>query len=207
MVRTSYNKCGCDNDQSCDLYHMLQCAHLIRITQIKTNESVVGHLNQCRMSSQVWNDVKLCWNVQPNFCLCAGIGCPVPRIPAEASPLADHVSATRILCGALVFPTIATIVGKLMFSSVNSNLQRTILVRMVQHFDSWGQSGKLLSQTHIREHYSAETAYYGLHIRPQQWGSHKGCGVRSYLPTAKPHKCQTGFRVPPAGLHANYLRH
>uniref|UniRef100_A0A673XA24 E3 ubiquitin-protein ligase MARCHF5 n=1 Tax=Salmo trutta TaxID=8032 RepID=A0A673XA24_SALTR len=57
-----------------------------------------------------------------------GIGCPVPRIPAEASPLADHVSATRILCGALVFPTIATIVGKLMFSSVNSNLQRTILV-------------------------------------------------------------------------------
>ncbi len=58
----------------------------------------------------------------------AGIGCPVPRIPAEASPLADHVSATRILCGALVFPTIATIVGKLMFSSVNSNLQRTILV-------------------------------------------------------------------------------
>ncbi|TSK22627.1 E3 ubiquitin-protein ligase MARCH5 [Bagarius yarrelli] len=56
-----------------------------------------------------------------------GIGCPVPRIPAEASPLADHVSATRILCGALVFPTIATIVGKLMFSRVNSNLQRTIL--------------------------------------------------------------------------------
>ncbi|KAF4019090.1 hypothetical protein G4228_010859 [Cervus hanglu yarkandensis] len=56
-----------------------------------------------------------------------GIGCPVPRIPAEANPLADHVSATRILCGALVFPTIATIVGKLMFSSVNSNLQRTIL--------------------------------------------------------------------------------
>lgn len=59
----------------------------------------------------------------------SGIGCPVPRIPAEANPLADHVSATRILCGALVFPTIATIVGKLMFSSVNSNLQRTILVR------------------------------------------------------------------------------
>lgn len=82
---------------------------------------------------------QLCFRVQmqscvfhlaPCFSLCisAGIGCPVPRIPAEASPLADHVSATRILCGALVFPTIATIVGKLMFSSVNSNLQRTILV-------------------------------------------------------------------------------
>lgn len=67
--------------------------------------------------------------VTKNVLSCAGIGCPVPRIPAEASPLADHVSATRILCGALVFPTIATIVGKLMFSSVNSNLQRTILVR------------------------------------------------------------------------------
>ncbi|KAJ8250403.1 hypothetical protein COCON_G00223250 [Conger conger] len=60
-------------------------------------------------------------------CIFPGIVCPVPRIPAETSPLADHVSATRILCGALVFPTIATIVGKLMFSSVNSNLQRTIL--------------------------------------------------------------------------------
>lgn len=72
----------------------------------------------------------VCFNRLPCRCLCtsAGIGCPVPRIPAEASPLADHVSATRILCGALVFPTIATIVGKLMFSSVNSNLQRTILV-------------------------------------------------------------------------------
>lgn len=72
----------------------------------------------------------------------AGIGCPVPRIPAEASPLADHVSATRILCGALVFPTIATIVGKLMFSSVNSNLQRTILVGPTTHILSrvqgWG---------------------------------------------------------------------
>lgn len=59
--------------------------------------------------------------------ICPGTGCPVPGIPAEANPLADHVSATRILCGALVFPTIVTIVGKLMFSSVNTNLQRTIL--------------------------------------------------------------------------------
>lgn len=68
------------------------------------------------------------WLTAVRVWVSAGIGCPVPRIPAEASPLADHVSATRILCGALVFPTIATIVGKLMFSSVNSNLQRTILV-------------------------------------------------------------------------------
>ncbi|KAF3842465.1 hypothetical protein F7725_024416 [Dissostichus mawsoni] len=70
---------------------------------------------------------KYCNKLQILNSIFPGIGCPVPRIPAEASPLADHVSATRILCGALVFPTIATIVGKLMFSSVNSNLQRTIL--------------------------------------------------------------------------------
>lgn len=85
------------------------------------------------LSDQLYSQVEVqscVFQPAPCRCLCisAGIGCPVPRIPAEASPLADHVSATRILCGALVFPTIATIVGKLMFSSVNSNLQRTILV-------------------------------------------------------------------------------
>ncbi|XP_053477676.1 E3 ubiquitin-protein ligase MARCH5 isoform X1 [Ictalurus furcatus] len=73
------------------------------------------------------NKLQILNSIFPDHPCFAGIGCPVPRIPAEASPLADHVSATRILCGALVFPTIATIVGKLMFSRVNSNLQRTIL--------------------------------------------------------------------------------
>lgn len=52
---------------------------------------------------------------------------PVPRIPAETAPISDPISATRVLCGALIFPTIATMCGKFMFGSLNSNLQRTIL--------------------------------------------------------------------------------
>ena len=51
------------------------------------------------------------------------------RVPADTAPNTDPVSATRILCGALIQPTIATIVGKLMFGSVASNFQRTLLVR------------------------------------------------------------------------------
>ncbi|XP_043940323.1 E3 ubiquitin-protein ligase MARCHF5-like [Protopterus annectens] len=54
-------------------------------------------------------------------------GHPVPRVPAEASYQSDHVSISRILCGALVFPTIANLVGRLMFRRVTSNLQRTVL--------------------------------------------------------------------------------
>ncbi|GLG94170.1 uncharacterized protein GBIM_01426 [Gryllus bimaculatus] len=42
-------------------------------------------------------------------------------------PMADPVSATRVLCGALLLPTIATLVGKLLFDSVESNLQRAFL--------------------------------------------------------------------------------
>lgn len=56
-----------------------------------------------------------------------GTGRPVPRVPAEASYQGDHVSISRILCGALVFPTIANLVGRVMFRRVSSNLQRTVL--------------------------------------------------------------------------------
>ena len=52
------------------------------------------------------------------------------RIPAETVPLTDPLSATRVLCGALILPTIATIVGKVLFGSVQSNFQRTLLVRL-----------------------------------------------------------------------------
>lgn len=51
----------------------------------------------------------------------------IARVPAETVPLSDPLSATRVLCGALILPTIATIVGKLMFGSVQSNFQRTLL--------------------------------------------------------------------------------
>ncbi|KAF7403391.1 hypothetical protein HZH68_006185 [Vespula germanica] len=45
----------------------------------------------------------------------------------DIPPMNDPVSATRILCGALLLPTIASICGKIFFESVNSNFQRTLL--------------------------------------------------------------------------------
>ncbi|XP_070621606.1 E3 ubiquitin-protein ligase MARCHF5-like [Erythrolamprus reginae] len=53
---------------------------------------------------------------------------PIPSIPlAESRYQSDHLSISRTLCGALVFPTIASLVGRITFRRVNSNLQRTIL--------------------------------------------------------------------------------
>ena len=71
------------------------------------------------------------------------------RIPAETVPLSDPISATRVLCGALILPTIATIVGKLMFGSVQSNFQRTLLV---SHLPQLATLGFLFSQPY-RVHY------------------------------------------------------
>ncbi|XP_031786470.1 E3 ubiquitin-protein ligase MARCH5 isoform X1 [Nasonia vitripennis] len=45
----------------------------------------------------------------------------------EVPPMTDPVSATRVLCGALLLPTIATICGRIFFYSINSNFQRTLL--------------------------------------------------------------------------------
>ncbi|KAJ8025524.1 E3 ubiquitin-protein ligase MARCH5 [Holothuria leucospilota] len=50
-----------------------------------------------------------------------------PRVPLDRPGYTDPTSATRVLCGAMIFPTIATITGKLLFSSINSNMQRTVL--------------------------------------------------------------------------------
>lgn len=53
----------------------------------------------------------------------------LPRVPAEAyGSSSDAVSLTRRICGGLILPTIATIVGKLMFHRINSNFQRSIIV-------------------------------------------------------------------------------
>ncbi|ESO00884.1 hypothetical protein HELRODRAFT_185741 [Helobdella robusta] len=49
------------------------------------------------------------------------------RIPADTTTMSDPLSATRILCGALILPTLATIVGKVLFGQVESNFQRTLL--------------------------------------------------------------------------------
>ena len=42
----------------------------------------------------------------------------------------DPISATRMFCGALILPTVATIVGRYFFGSVENNLKRTILVNL-----------------------------------------------------------------------------
>lgn len=56
-----------------------------------------------------------------------GVGRALPRVPAEGSYGGDHLSVSRTLCGALIFPSIASLVGRLLFRRVTSNLQRTIL--------------------------------------------------------------------------------
>ncbi|KAJ8941560.1 hypothetical protein NQ318_011519 [Aromia moschata] len=45
----------------------------------------------------------------------------------ELPPLSNPVSATRVLCGALLMPTIANMFGKFFFDSVKSNFHKTIL--------------------------------------------------------------------------------
>lgn len=57
----------------------------------------------------------------------SSVGARNLRVPAETVPLSDPISATRMLCGALIMPTIATIMGKIMLGSVHSNFQRTLL--------------------------------------------------------------------------------
>ncbi|ROL54112.1 E3 ubiquitin-protein ligase MARCH5 [Anabarilius grahami] len=59
--------------------------------------------------------------------LVPGMGRSLPRVPAEGSYGGDHLSVSRTLCGALIFPSIASLVGRLLFRRVTSNLQRTIL--------------------------------------------------------------------------------
>lgn len=45
----------------------------------------------------------------------------------DIPPMNDPVSATRVLCGALLLPTIASLCGRIFFESINSNFQRTLL--------------------------------------------------------------------------------
>uniref|UniRef100_A0A674DKI7 E3 ubiquitin-protein ligase MARCHF5 n=1 Tax=Salmo trutta TaxID=8032 RepID=A0A674DKI7_SALTR len=59
--------------------------------------------------------------------LLPGIGRPLPRVPADGGNGGDHLSVSRTLCGALIFPSVASLVGRLIFSRVPSSLQRTVL--------------------------------------------------------------------------------
>ncbi|CAG7699653.1 unnamed protein product [Allacma fusca] len=51
----------------------------------------------------------------------------VGRVSQDLPALSDPVSATRILCGALLLPTVATVLGKVLFENVRSNFRRAIL--------------------------------------------------------------------------------
>ncbi|XP_016992904.1 E3 ubiquitin-protein ligase MARCHF5 [Drosophila takahashii] len=51
-----------------------------------------------------------------------------PSTSNPATPaLSDPVSATRVFCGALLLPTISSIVGRILFDSVDNTLHRTLL--------------------------------------------------------------------------------
>ncbi|RZF47213.1 hypothetical protein LSTR_LSTR004922 [Laodelphax striatellus] len=73
------------------------------------------------------NKVPLLKYLMPSYVLLgAGID-GVRESNSDVPPLADTVSATRVLCGALLFPTVATICGKIFFDNIPSNIQRTLL--------------------------------------------------------------------------------
>ena len=50
------------------------------------------------------------------------------RVLLGRDNFSDPTSATRMFCGALLLPTVSTLVGKSLFNSVESNLHRAILV-------------------------------------------------------------------------------
>ena len=52
----------------------------------------------------------------------------LPRVPTERNGHSNPASLTRLICGGLILPTIATIFGKFIFQRVHSNFQRTLLV-------------------------------------------------------------------------------
>jgi len=49
------------------------------------------------------------------------------RPPPEVPAFGDPISATRVLCGALLLPTMATMFGRVFFSHIPQNPQRTLL--------------------------------------------------------------------------------
>lgn len=59
------------------------------------------------------------------------------RVPLEGTLARDHLSVSRTLCGALIFPSIASLAGRLLFKRVPSNLQRTVLVSAFFFMQLW----------------------------------------------------------------------
>lgn len=73
------------------------------------------HVSNSSNSNLIFFFIRI--DVKPNF----------TRLDDDIPPLSNPVSATRVLCGALLMPTIATIFGKCFFDSVKSNFHKTIL--------------------------------------------------------------------------------
>lgn len=71
-----------------------------------------------------WMLLNSCLKFDDNFSDYASLS----RTPAETANISDPISITRMLCGALILPTIATTAGKMLFGNVSSNFQRTLLV-------------------------------------------------------------------------------
>lgn len=55
------------------------------------------------------------------------VGPAFTRPDSSVPPVSDPLSATRVLCGALLMPTIANMFGKIFFDSVKSNFHKTLL--------------------------------------------------------------------------------
>lgn len=70
---------------------------------------------------RLWQRYSYKWNCS------SGSGRAMQRVSADGANSAEHISVSRTLCGALIFPTVASLVGKLLFHRVSSNMQRTVL--------------------------------------------------------------------------------
>lgn len=70
---------------------------------------------------RLWRRYSYKWNCPP------GSSRSMPLASADGTSSGDHISVSRTLCGALIFPSVASLVGKMLFHRVHSNLQRTVL--------------------------------------------------------------------------------
>ncbi|KAI9552748.1 hypothetical protein GHT06_020628 [Daphnia sinensis] len=85
---------------------------------VRWEEALLGFLNKNIPRLPIVKDLLPTFQVASN--------CVRPHAQGtETPPFSDPVSATRVLCGALIFPTIAVLFGKLLFHPVRSNLQKT----------------------------------------------------------------------------------
>jgi len=83
-----------------------------------------------------WEDYVLQWwrdYLRPHFCVGSSSsssgegGIVPPRVPADPAALANPVSSTRVVVGAILMPTFATVVGQIAFRRERNNFRRTMM--------------------------------------------------------------------------------